>query len=130
MNFMDAVKTCFNKYIDFSGRAPRSEFWWFMLFLMIASAVLGQIDTALFGPTFVMTDNGFEYNMGILGSLFSLATLLPSIAVTARRLHDIDKSGWWQLIAIIPLIGWIIMLVWMIKKGTPGDNRFGPDPLA
>ncbi len=130
MNFMDAVKTCFNKYIDFSGRAPRSEFWWFMLFLTIASAILGQIDTALFGPTLVMTDNGFEYNTGILGGLFSLATLLPSIAVTARRLHDIDKSGWWQLIALIPLIGWIIMLIWMIKKGTPGDNRFGPDPLG
>jgi uncharacterized membrane protein YhaH (DUF805 family) len=106
MNFMDAVKTCFTKYVDFNGRAARPEFWWFVLFNVVVSMVLGQASH-------------------VLSMLFSLATLLPSIAVTARRLHDMDKSGWWQLIGLIPVLGWIVMIVWLAQPGTSGANRFG-----
>ncbi len=128
---MDAVKTCFNKYVTFSGRAQRSELWWFVVFLIIGSAVTGWVDTAIFGQNVMMVgDMGFAYTTGVLGTIFSLATLLPSIAVDVRRLHDLDKSGWWLLIGLIPMIGWIILIVWFASKGTSGDNRFGPDPLA
>ena len=82
MNFVDAVKICFAKYADFNGRARPSEYWWFMLFLVIASLIIGSVSS-------------------LLGNLFSLATFVPSIAVTARRLHDTNKTGWLQ-------VGWII----------------------
>jgi uncharacterized membrane protein YhaH (DUF805 family) len=65
-----------------------------------------------------------------LGNLFGLATLVPSIAVGARRLHDVNKSGWWQLLVIVPVVGWIILLIWVIKKGDEGENRFGPTQIA
>ncbi len=131
MNFMDAVKTCFSKYATFSGRAQRSEMWWFVVFLLIGSAVTGWLDTAIFGQNVVMVgDASFVYTAGVLGTIFSLATLLPALAVYVRRLHDLDKSGWWILIGIIPLVGVIILIVWFASKGTAGDNRFGPDPLA
>jgi uncharacterized membrane protein YhaH (DUF805 family) len=107
MDIQTSVKTCFNKYATFSGRARRSELWWFMLAIFIGNAVLSIIDISL------------------LSIVFSLATLVPSIAVAARRLHDIDKSGWWQLIAIIPVIGWIIVIIWYAKEGSTVDNRFG-----
>ena len=115
MDFQTAVKTCFNKYATFSGRALRSEYWWWSLFAVVASIVLQIIDTVI----------GFG-EWGLLSNIFSLATLIPSIAVGARRLHDVNKSGWWQLLIIIPLVGWIILLIWVIKKGEAEDNRFGP----
>lgn len=111
MTFIDSIKTCFMKYADFGGRAPRSEYWFWLLFVAIASAVLAAIHPRL-------------------SNAISIATLLPSFAVAARRLHDIDRSGWWQLIAFIPIIGWIIMIVWCAAPGTSGANRFGDDPLA
>jgi uncharacterized membrane protein YhaH (DUF805 family) len=120
MDFMTAVKTCFAKYATFAGRAPRSEFWYFILFMVLGSLVFGLLDKALFPA--------MEWSP--LGAIFSLVTLLPSLAVTARRLHDIDKSGWWQLIVSIPFVGIIILIIWMCKPGTPGTNRFGEMPLA
>lgn len=122
MNFSTAVKTCFNKYITFEGRAPRSEFWYFALFMVLGSFVFGILDVVLFPAM----------EWGPLGSIFSLVTFLPSIAVAARRLHDIDKSGWWQLINIIPIIGWILFLIWTTSLGSRGPNRFGdnPSPVA
>lgn len=117
MNFSTAVKTCFNKYIDFSGRAARSEFWWYTLFIVVGGIVTSAIDGML---GMAMAVNG----------LFSLATLLPSISVTARRLHDTDRSGWWMLLMFIPLIGWLILLYFEVQKGTDGENRFGPNPLG
>jgi len=105
MNFADAIRTCFTKYVDFNGRAKRPEFWWWVLFVFLASLVaqwIGDVPSAL----------------------VSLATLLPSIAVGARRLHDIDKSGWWQLVGLIPFIGWIIMIWWCVQDSKE-PNRFG-----
>ena len=122
MGFQDAVKTCISKYIDFSGRAPRSEYWWFVLFIVIGSIVFGFLDGLLFG--------GGPESIGIFGPIFSLATIIPTLAVGARRLHDIDRTGWWLLVGLIPIIGTIILLVFFIQKGTEGPNRFGPDPLA
>jgi uncharacterized membrane protein YhaH (DUF805 family) len=109
MRFTDAVQTCFNKYVDFQGRASRSEFWYWSLFSVIGSLVAG-----------VLGDR--------LSLAFLLATLLPYIAVTTRRLHDVDRGGWAQLIGLIPLVGWIVVLVWLVRPGTSGPNRFGPEP--
>lgn len=110
MNFQTSVQTCFKKYAEFNGRASRSEYWWFALALFIASLVLVTVSSTL-------------------ANLFSLATLLPSLAVGARRLHDTDRSGWWQLLWIIPVIGWIVMVVFLVQQGPTSDNRFGTPPV-
>ena len=110
MNFVDSIKICFSKYVDFSGRAKRPEFWWFTLFLFLANLVLGMLGD-------------------MISMLFSLATLLPSLSVGARRLHDTNRSGWWQLLWLIPVIGWIVMIVFLVQEGEAGDNRFGNAPL-
>jgi uncharacterized membrane protein YhaH (DUF805 family) len=102
--------------VNFSSRACRSEYWYWVLFIILADIVAGIIDYAL--------------GMQIVSSLFGLVTLLPGIAVSIRRLHDLDRTGWWILLGLIPIIGWIILLIWYISKGTDGPNRFGPDPLA
>jgi uncharacterized membrane protein YhaH (DUF805 family) len=103
MNFVDAVKICFTKYVNFAGCASRPEFWWWVLFTLIASIAL----------------RCFNYG---LAALFSLATFLPGIAVTARRLHDTDRSGWLQLLLLIPVIGWILLIIWCAEAGKP--NRY------
>lgn len=107
-------------YSDFSGRARRSEFWYFVLFNFLISMGLGIIDGAL----------GFQLgsNVGILGGIYSLLVLVPSIAVSVRRLHDTDRSGWWLLIALIPLIGAIILIIYYVQEGTPGENEYGLNP--
>ncbi len=106
MNFADAIKVCFSKYLDFSGRARRSELWWFFLFCLIGNLVLSIISQTL-------------------GSLFALATLLPALAVGARRLHDTNRTGWWQLIGLIPLIGLIVLIVFFVQEGQSTDNQYG-----
>jgi len=116
MDFQTSVKTCLNKYADFSGRARRSEYWWFALANFLGGIALSIVDGVL--------------GTGFLSPIWSLALLLPSLAVGARRLHDLDKSGWWLLLAFIPVIGVIILIVWFATQGTRGPNRFGPDPLA
>lgn len=105
MTFGEAIGTCFRKYADFSGRAARPEFWWWELFLLLAAIGTGIVSDKVY-------------------ALFSLFTLLPSLAVGARRLHDIDKSGWWQLLWFIPVIGWVVLLYWAVQPGE-GPNRFG-----
>jgi len=122
MTMMQAVNICFSKYFTFSGRARRAEYWWFALFLIIVSIALGVLDGLLFGMSM---ESG-----GPLGALFSLATIIPSIAAGARRLHDIDRTGWWLLMFFVPMIGWIVLLVFFVTRGTSGANRFGPDPLS
>ena len=108
MGFVDAIKSGFANYVGFSGRARRSEYWYWVLFVVLAS-----IATTMISET--------------LGSLFSLGVLLPGIAMGTRRLHDIGKSGWWQLLVFIPLLGLLVLLYWAVQP-SEGDNDFGPAP--
>jgi len=103
------------KYAVFSGRARRKEYWMFFLFNIIIALVLGFIEGLVGGP-------------GIIGTLYSLAVLIPGIAVSIRRLHDIGRSGWWLLICLIPIIGPIVVLVFMAQDSKPGDNQYGQNP--
>lgn len=130
MSFTDAIRKNFANYVVFSGRAGRAEFWWWVLFVFVVSMVLSVADIALFGTT-VTTGSSVKGSTDFspLSTLFGLATLLPTISVTVRRLHDRDKSGWWWWLWLIPLIGMIILIVWLAVEGTRGANRFGPDPV-
>ena len=123
MDFPTSVRTCLSAYVDFTGRARRSEFWWFVLFTVIVGLVASTLD-AVIGTDY---DGG---SGGLLSTLTSLGLFLPSIAVGARRLHDIARSGWWQLIGIIPIIGWIIVIVWFARDGEPGANQYGTNPQS
>ena len=98
MTFQESIRVCFTKYFDFSGRATRSEYWWFFLFLVLAGLLC-----AVLSP--------------IASGLFTLATVVPSTAVATRRLHDTRRSGWWQLIILVPLLGIIVLLVFLAKEG-------------
>lgn len=131
MDFMTAVRTCFSKYVTFSGRAQRSEFWWFALFTFGGNIILSIIDSILFGA--ITTGPGSinaSTDTPVLSGIFLLITFLPSISVAVRRLHDTDRSGWWWWLWLVPLIGFIILIVWYASKGTHGTNRFGEDPLG
>ena len=118
MNFGEAIKSGFSNYVTFSGRAARSEFWYWTLFALLVSLAAGIIDEAL-----------IEAETGLFGPLVGLALFLPGLAMSVRRLHDIDRTGWWVLISLT-IIGIILLIVWACFKGTAGPNRFGPDPLA
>ncbi len=110
MGFFTAIQACFRQYVVFGGRASRAEFWYFSLFLLIASLCLD----AIFAP---------------LGTAFTIATLPPALAVGARRLHDTDHSAWWLLL-VLTIFGTVLLFIWSCLRGDPGANRFGPDPLA
>jgi uncharacterized membrane protein YhaH (DUF805 family) len=114
MGFADAIRSVFSKYVVFSGRARRSEFWWFTLFAVILYIVAAIIDKAI--------------GNSILSLILGLALLLPSLAVTVRRLHDTGRSGWWILLGIIPVIGAIVLLVFECQDSQPGANAYGPSP--
>jgi uncharacterized membrane protein YhaH (DUF805 family) len=111
------------RYVAFDGRARRQEYWMFTLISVIISLVLMAIDHA-------MGTVSASAGIGTLGAIYALAVLLPSLGVTVRRLHDTDRSGWWLLICLVPLIGGIVLLVFLCIEGTRGSNRFGPDPKA
>ena len=104
MTFGESISICFKKYASFDGRASRSEYWWFVLFTFLVSMGTGIISETLSG-------------------LFSLAVLLPSLAVGARRLHDTDRSGWFLLLWFIPVLGWIVLVIWAIQEGKE-PNRY------
>ena len=110
MIFQQAVQSCLANYATFSGRAARSEFWYWQLFLIVGGLVAGI----------------FDFNVGWRGtplaSLFWLLTLLPTLAVAARRLHDVGRSGWWLFLYFVPVFGWIVLLVWFTVAGTHGYN--------
>jgi uncharacterized membrane protein YhaH (DUF805 family) len=106
MSFMDSIKLCFAKFADFNGRAKRPEFWWFVLFCIVGALAL-------------------EIASSYVSWAFSLATLVPSLAVGARRLHDVNKSGWLQLLALIPILGWIYLIYVCAQPGDAGDNKYG-----
>jgi uncharacterized membrane protein YhaH (DUF805 family) len=116
----------FKKYADFQGRARRSEYWLFSLFCFIVGVVIGILRVATGGMEAL--ESGRMDALGIVNLLFSLAVLVPSLAVGFRRLHDTDRSAWWILIGLIPLLGWIVLIVFYLLPGTTGPNRFGPDP--
>jgi uncharacterized membrane protein YhaH (DUF805 family) len=133
MGFWEAVRSVFNQYATFSGRARRAEFWWFVLFNFLGQMVAGIADLALFGEgTLTMgmgRGEGMAQAPSVIGGIFSLVVLIPGLAVGARRLHDIGRSGWWQLLWIIPIIGFIVLLWWMTTRGYEGPNDYGPDPI-
>ena len=119
MEFNEAYKTCLlNKYATFSGRASRSEYWYFFLFLVLLAIVTSIIDAAIFPGNELMPTY----------SIFSLLTIIPSISAAARRLHDVDRSGWWQLL-YFTIIGSLLVLYWLIKKSDSGNNKHGTNPL-
>ena len=113
MEFTQSVKRNMTTgaYAQISGRASRSEYWWFVLFTAIASAAAGVLDVFFPGD--------------LLQSLFGIATFIPGIALGIRRMHDIGKSGWWLLIGLIPIIGWIVLIVWLATKSDVGSNQWG-----
>ncbi|MBV8489311.1 MAG: DUF805 domain-containing protein [Candidatus Eremiobacteraeota bacterium] len=111
-------------YTGFHGRARRAEFWWFTLFNIIIIAVLELVGSLIGGMT--GSGNG-PVVAGALAGIYSLAVLLPTIAVSIRRLHDTDKSGWWILLNFVPF-GAIVLLIFYILDGTPGPNQYGPNP--
>lgn len=114
--YLDAWKN----YANFQGRARRKAYWMFVLFNIIAIIVLGMIE----GVVGLRGEGGY----GILSGLYSLAIILPGLAVAVRRLHDTGRSGWWLLIGLVPLIGSIVLLVFFVSDGQPGSNQYGPNP--
>jgi len=111
------------KYAVFDGRARRKEYWFFFLFTIIVSVILAIIDN-------LTGTYSAQAHLGLLGGLYALGTLLPGIGVTIRRLHDTGRTGWWILIALVPIVGGIILLIFMVLDGNPGENKYGPDPKA
>jgi uncharacterized membrane protein YhaH (DUF805 family) len=120
MNFWQAVASGFSNYVTFSGRAIRSEYWFWVLFSILGGIATEILDTAMFPHV---------SGASPLNAVFNLVTFLPSLALGVRRLHDINRTGWWVLIALT-VIGIFVLIYWACKKGTPGPNRFGPDPFA
>lgn len=114
MTFQESIRTVLSKYATFTGRAGRPEYWWWVLAVLLAAVVASLIDRMIFGP-----------DTAILGGLLSLAIIVPNIAVGVRRLHDTDRSGWWLALTLIPIIGLLVLIWFMIQPGTPGANRFG-----
>jgi uncharacterized membrane protein YhaH (DUF805 family) len=116
VNFVGAVKAGFRNYVRFSGRASRPEFWWWMLFAVLAALIVVSMDGTVFEESMLLT-------------LFVWVALLPpSISVGVRRLHDLGHSGWWMLVSFIPAIGTLALLVFCLQEGDPGDNQYGPAP--
>lgn len=154
MDLPQAVTTCFKKYATFSGRASRSEFWYFQLFLYLALSVAEIFDSMFF----LMGEESASMGSDVIGLVVWLGTLIPNFAVWSRRLHDTDRSAWWiaplfiipliylvitsftmiftqndiiflAIVALVFLGNFITIIVWFCQKGTDGENRFGPDPL-
>lgn len=134
MGFSQAVRTCLSKYVTFSGRASRAEYWWFLLFVLLGQFVFSLLDAMLgFGGGWSEpAEPGMESSgrQSPLAFLFSLAMILPLLSVAARRLHDRDMVAWWLLLNLVPLIGSLILLVLYLLPGDAETNRFGPPPAA
>jgi len=111
-NYMDVIT---RHYVDFNGRARRSQFWYFVLMNIIVGMIVGVIQQMLSLGT-------------MLSGLYTLAVFLPNLGLSVRRLHDVNRSGWWLLLAAIPIVGWIVLIYWDCVEGTPGPNEYGPDP--
>ncbi len=118
--YLEAVK---NKYAVFDGRAHRQEFWYFILFYFLIYLALSIVDQVT--GTFSM-----ETGAGLLSGIYALAMLVPSLAVGARRLHDTGRSGWWQLLMLIPILGGLILIFFFVLDSQPGGNQYGPNPKS
>lgn len=118
MSFTEAIRSVLNQYVGFSGRARRSEYWYWVLFYIIIGIIASLLDRAVFSST----NSWFSYIVG-------LALLLPGLAVAVRRLHDTSRSGWWILLGLIPVVGAIILIVFYVQD-SHGDNQYGPSPKA
>jgi uncharacterized membrane protein YhaH (DUF805 family) len=120
VGFRDALALALANYATVVGRSSRGAFWWFVAFLMIgnvATAILDAIASSILG-------------FGLFNALFSILTFVPTLTVAARRLHDIDRTGWWLLLGLIPLVGFVVLLFWFCRPGDRYPNRFGPDTEA
>jgi uncharacterized membrane protein YhaH (DUF805 family) len=117
MTFTEAIKDGFDHYVKFDGRASRPAYWWWFLFAVLVAIGANIIDAAI-------------GSFGVISGIAGLALLLPGLSVAIRRLHDTDHSGWWILIGLIPIIGFIILLVWYLRPSDPGENQYGPPPVA
>lgn len=118
MSFPDAISTGFSKYVTFSGRATRSEFWYWQLFVILLGFVTGVFDAVLFPDTYFMPIN----------TLASLGMILPGIAVSVRRLHDVNRSGWWYLLVCLPIIGWLVLLFWFVQPSATETTQYDGNP--
>lgn len=131
MSPVQAVRTVVRKYAVFSGRAPRSAYWWFALFSLVVVIITLAIDAIFFGTgetTTTATSATFQANAGPATLVASLALVLPTLGVAVRRLHDTDRRGWWILLGLIPLLGTVVLIVFYALDSTPGHNRFGSNP--
>lgn len=130
---MDQMFVPLKRYAEFTGRSRRKEFWTYFLMIWIALFVLMYLDSALGlggSATTYANDKGVGFNMtgGVLTLLFALGVLVPNLAVSVRRLHDVGKSGWMLLVGLIPLFGWLYLLFLYVQPGITGPNAYGPDP--
>lgn len=116
MTFAQSVTTCFKKYATFSGRAKRSEYWWFVLFSYVGSLVISTVEGAI--------NSSAPGEVALLSLAFMLGTFLPSLSVAVRRLHDKGRSGWWWWIWMVPIVGLIILIYWLATEGDPGPNEY------
>jgi uncharacterized membrane protein YhaH (DUF805 family) len=114
MNFGQAISSGFRNYVNFSDRSSRSEYWYWVLFAVLLNIVTRIVDAGIGGP--------------VTGSIVGLLLFLPGLAVAVRRLHDIDRSGWWILL-VFTVIGILVLIYWYVQPGTPEPNRFGQEPL-
>jgi uncharacterized membrane protein YhaH (DUF805 family) len=121
MNFFEAISSGFRNYVNFSTRAVRSEYWYWTLFVTIVVVVFSSLDELLYPGAKLGA-------FSIANMLISLALILPGLAVSVRRLHDIDRTGWWLLLGFT-VIGAFVLIYWACLRGTLAPNRFGPDPM-
>lgn len=121
MSFGESVKTCFQKYVTFKGRARRSEYWWFCLLNFIAGIVTVVLD-------YQMDTINIELGLGALSGLYTLIVFLPGLAVSVRRLHDTGHSGWYYLLTFIPILGALFLLYFFVSDSAPEENRYGKSP--
>lgn len=118
MSYFAAIASGFRHYVNFKGRALRSQYWYWTLFVIVVSIVAQLIDGAL---------NDTEFGqVGVISIIAGLGLFLPGLSVAIRRLHDTNRRGWWILLGLIPIIGWIILIIWYVSRGTEGDNNYGP----
>jgi uncharacterized membrane protein YhaH (DUF805 family) len=127
MSFGQAVSDGFSQYATFSGRSRRSAYWYWVLFVFLGSVVASLLDNLL-GITIEGASVAGNDSVGWISLLFAFAVIIPSLAVTFRRLHDTGRSGWWWLFALLCCIGQIIVFIFCLSDSTPGDNEYGPNP--